>query len=116
MSFAEDLWDNFDLVYNHNIDRRRGITQLAYLLKERGLKEDYYARELDKLGAHVYNVTNQGTLAHAVVSMKNDFFNKAQQSKLFAENIQTDLVDPINDLLKTQDNIIKKSQIEGKKI
>lgn len=55
-------------------------------------------------------------MAHAIVSMKNDFYNKAIQGKLLAENIATDLVLPITELLKTQDIIIKKTSTEGKKI
>jgi hypothetical protein len=101
MSFAESLWDRFDLVHSANQERRKGLSQLIFLLKERSTKDEAYSKELEKLAQHPYMVTNHGTLAHAVVSMKNDFGNHSMQTQLLADNITNDILEPLNDLLKT---------------
>ncbi|CAG9321953.1 unnamed protein product [Blepharisma stoltei] len=116
MSFRENLHDQFELVHNHCLHRRKGGEEFIQLLKERAQHEESYARGLERLGNHPYFVTSQGTLSHAISAMKNDNLNKAMQAKILAESITNDLVEPFKELLRNQGNTLKKASAEGKKL
>ena len=115
MSFAESLHDCFEMVHEHSIQRRKGATEFIQLMEEKARVEETYAKGLERIGKNQYFVTNQGTLSHAILAMKNDALNKAMQAKILADNILTDLANPIRELLKNQSKTLQKTNTEGKK-
>ena len=115
MSFSENLHDCFDMVHQHSVQRRKGATEFIQLMEEKAAVEEAYAKGLEKIGNNQYFVTNQGTLSHAILAMKNDALNKAMQAKILADNILKDLVEPLKDLLRNQAKTLQKTHTEGKK-
>ena len=116
MSFATELTNKFDVVDRHAAEKRKGVEEFIQLLRERALHEEAYAKGLERIGNHSFFVTTQGTLAHAVSAMKNDSLNKAMQAKLLAENVNSDLVESLRTLIKSQALSIKKSSSEGRRL
>lgn len=115
MSFSEDLHDRFELIHNHSVSRRKGVTELISYLEEKASVEDTYARGLERIVKSPYFITNQGTLAHAILALKNDSLNRAMQARILSENIIKDLIDPLRDLLSNQVKTLSKTHPEGKK-
>jgi len=116
MSFATQLTNQFDLVDRHATEKRKGVEEFMQLLRERALHEESYAKGLERIGNHSFFVATQGTLAHAVSAMKNDSLNKAMQAKLLAENVNSDLVESLRTLVRSQVQSIKKSSTEGRRL
>jgi hypothetical protein len=115
MSFAENLHDRFELVHSHSISRRKGVSDLISFLEEKAAIEDSYAKGLERVVKSPYLITNQGTLAHAILALKNDSLNKAMQARTLSENILKDLANPLKDLLSNQLKTLSKTHPEGKK-
>lgn len=114
MSFATDLRGCFKLIDAHSQDQRKGTDELAYFFKELTAYEEAYAKGLDRIGSHAYSVTTSGTLAHSVAAFKQDCLRRAGNSRQLAENLTTDLIESLKEMLKTQAVSIKKSSGEGK--
>lgn len=116
MSFAVDLWGNFEFVNSHSLERRKGAEEMMYFYKELAACEEAYAKGLERIGSHPYLVTTQGTLAHAVVALKQDCLKRALHSKHLAESITKTLVETLREMLKVQAASIKKFSSEGKSL
>ncbi|CAG9319027.1 unnamed protein product [Blepharisma stoltei] len=116
MSFSESLHDKFDIVHKHALEGRKGGEEFIQLLRERVLLEEAYSKGLDRLGTHPFRVATKGTLSHAIEAMKGDCLNRASQSKSYIDNVTSDLIDPLKDLLNTQRLSIKKMSTEGKRL
>jgi hypothetical protein len=116
MSFALQLWDNFDLVNSHSNDRRRSGEDYLAILRDLAGQYEIFARGMDKIGTHSFFAASQGTLFHGISALKNDCLNKAMQSRILAESIINDLIEPMRELLRNQNLVIKKTSAEGKKL
>lgn len=117
MSFSEFLWDNFELVNKHSIDHRKGTEDLLQIFKDIGSLYEAFGRGMERISSSSYNInTTDGSLSHAVCSLITDCSNKADQSKILVESINVDLVEPLRELLKNQNNKIRKTTTEGKKV
>jgi hypothetical protein len=117
MSFSDLLWDNFEVVNRHALDHRKGTEDLLQVFKDIASLYDAFGRGMEKISTSSYIVTTtEGSLSHAVASLKTDCVNKADQAKILVESINNDLIEPLRDLLKNQNNNIKKPTTEGKKV
>lgn len=117
MSFSEFLWDNFEVVNKHSIDHRKGAEVLLQIFNDISSLYEAFGRGMERIAGSSYKIiTTEGSLSHAVSSLVTDCSNKAVQSKILVESMNNDLIDPFRELLKNQNDNIKKTTNEGKKV
>jgi len=99
MSFSKDLVDKFDLVIQHNAHQRKAGEDFIQLLKQRQQYEEGYAKGLERLANHPYQIAEQGSLCEGIKAMKINCKNRALQARNIAGDIETDIKE-IAELLK----------------
>ncbi|CAG9331273.1 unnamed protein product [Blepharisma stoltei] len=116
MSISERYIHSFDIVHSHYIDRQTGCKQFIELMLDMAALENSYAESLEKIGKYPYIASTDGTLYDAIASMKKFSASKAIQSRTLAENILSDIIHPIKEMLRAQETSMKKSYSDGQKI
>eukprot|EP00357_Protocruzia_adherens_P016300 CAMPEP_0115042218 /NCGR_PEP_ID=MMETSP0216-20121206/46140_1 /TAXON_ID=223996 /ORGANISM="Protocruzia adherens, Strain Boccale" /LENGTH=747 /DNA_ID=CAMNT_0002424301 /DNA_START=393 /DNA_END=2632 /DNA_ORIENTATION=- len=116
MSFATDLWDQFELVNKYSTDKRKEAEEYMNLLRERVAAEDSYAKALERIANHANCTSITGSLAVGINIMKLSCKNKATQARFIADSITDDPIEHLKELLKTQGAEAKKWTIEGRRL
>lgn len=107
MSFSSDLWHSLDLVQKHSKERRKAQEELIQLLRERAMYEDFYAQGMERLSAHPFVVTSQGSLAKVVAAMKEECALRATAAKQLSKEIVSELVESLQRVLREQNEEVK---------
>lgn len=116
MSFSVRFIDNFESVHDFSLERRRGCKEFIEFLLEIAKVEFNYAKGLEKIGNHPYISSMGGSIYEAIASFKRFSISKAHQAQILAENIVSDIIDPLKEMLKAQENSMKNTSLDGDKI
>ena len=95
MSFGESFEGREDFIIHHNANRILGLMEFVQLMKERATIEEFYGKELEKLGTHNYKVSEYGAAKIAAEIFKTDCGSRASASLALAAGITKDIIDPL---------------------
>ena len=115
MSFL-DLWDCFDDVRENWIQNRCLIESFLDLSKQRLKIEKSHCKKLEKVCSHQFFSLGKNTLVPALEKFQNFYMSKLINSKNLIVVMQTEIIQPMRDLLYNQDARIREKVENCKKI
>ncbi|GMH51622.1 hypothetical protein TrRE_jg11332, partial [Triparma retinervis] len=95
-SFAQMLTGQWQTVKAKNLLSKTILDELIRVVKGRIAVEETYSKGLAKLSTPISN--SYATLTEAVVGFSSDILNKSVQHKELAENLQTDVLNELQNL------------------
>lgn len=94
MSYSEKLFDNITLANQHASLGKKAVDELVIFLKQLVNAEENYAKTLENLGNFQFLLIKGSTL-QACHSLKQDISSKAQQIRVFTDNLLQDIIKPL---------------------
>jgi hypothetical protein len=115
MSYVDNLYTNFSYVLEASDSSKKTIQDLIKFFKARVETEESHMRGLEKLANFNLRV-REGTILNAVNSMKNDYYSRAFQTKTLIDFINSDIISNLQNMLASQEEIMKPVHQESIKI
>lgn len=115
MNYLE-LWDCFDEVRENWNSNRQILESFLDVTKFRLKIEKSYCKKIEKLCGHNFFKLGKNTLVPAIEKFQSFYMSNLVNSKNFIIVLQTDIVQPLKDLIFSQEMKIKDKVEHGKRI
>jgi hypothetical protein len=115
MSFI-DLWDCFSEVKENWSENKQILESYLELMKYRVEVERSLSNKLDKLCTFPFFKMGKNTLLPAIEKFKSYYMTQLLASKNYITTVQTEIIQPLRDLIFVQDSRIRETAESGRKL
>jgi hypothetical protein len=94
MKFSDKLFDNFTLANQHSLLGKKAVEELLQFFKQLCNTQETYAKNLETLSNFQFLLL-RGSTFEACQSLKQDLLKNSKELRVFIDNLQQDLIKPL---------------------